>query len=263
MHCAQSCSRHLQIHITTVRLSEEECLMQPSDSLFRCFSFVGCQLRDSLATTLRSVCPFVTLSRQTGSGAHHIGAELAYLLNQEQAIPTMGRTWQLYDRDLVRQVVEHHHLNSQVTRYMPEDTVNEFNSTLEELLGLHPSSNELVRDTALTIRELAQRGYCILIGRGSHCLTRSFPHGVHIRLIGSLENRSRRVSMEHHISREAALRLIKQQDRARARYLDYYYGHSIDDASSYDLVINTDLIDTRSAVSLISTLICQRIASIR
>jgi len=235
--------------------------MQNSDSVFRCFSFVESQLRDSQATDAKSLTPFVTISRQTGSGAHHIGHELVDILNhkEDELIPEKSQEkWSLYDRDLVTKVLEQHNLRRTIANYMPEDTVNEFNSTLEEMLGLHPSSNELVRDTAQTIRYLAKKGRCIIIGRGSHVITHRLPHGLHIRLVGSLQNRAKRIAFEKTISITNAIDFIKREDRARARYLNYYYASDINDPTNYDLTINTDSTDTRDAANLIASLLCSR-----
>ncbi len=202
--------------------------MQITDSVFRCSSFVESQLRDSQAPDAKSITPFVTISRQTGSGAHHIGNHLATILNHEEN-PVPETLWALWDSDLVAKVLDHHHLSSRLSDYMPEDTVNEFSSTLEEILGLHPSSNELVNRTSQTIRALAQKGRSILIGRGSHIITKGLKDGVHIRLVGSLEKRATRFGIEHNLSKSEALGIIKREDRARARYLDNYYGININD----------------------------------
>ena len=118
---------------------------------------------------------------------------------------------------------------------MPEDTVNEFNSTFEEMLGIHPSSNELVKDTAQTVRHLAKMGRCVVIGRGSHIVTRRMKDGLHIRLVGSLEKRAERLAIEHNFTTSAAIEFIKREDRARARYLTYYYATDINDPTKYDL----------------------------
>jgi len=232
--------------------------MQNSDSIVRCFSFVESQLRQPRAPDAKSVTPFVTISRQTGSGAHYIGHELVSLLNSKEKNHA-HHSWNLYDRDLVAKVIESHHLSSRVAAYMPEDTVNEFNSTLEEMMGIHPSSNELVNDTATTIRSLAKKGHCVLIGRGSHIITRGMKNGVHIRLVGSLEKRCARVAIEYGLLRSEAMEFIKREDKARARYLDYYYGVNINENTHYDLVINTDEVDCRTAIGLIATLLCERI----
>ncbi len=238
---------------------QEDFCMPSSDTIFRCFSFVESQLRDSQAPDAKSITPFVTISRQTGSGAHHVGNELVDILNHKEN-PPPGTKWALWDSDLVSKVLDFHNLSSRMSSYMPEDTVNEFNSTIEEMMGLHPSSNELVSHTAHTIRALAKKGHCVLIGRGSHVITHGMRDGVHVRLIGSLDKRCERIAIEHRISPTKALDFIKHQDRARARYLHYYYNRDINDGTLYDLVINTDAIDTRSVATLIATLLCHRLS---
>jgi cytidylate kinase len=234
----------------------------------RCFSFVASQLREPQSEDAKSVTPFVTISRQTGSGAHHIGNELVKVLNtrrqqiatnQNQHPSLHSQIWTLWDHDLVAKVLEFHHLDRKIAAYMPEDTVNEFNSVIEEMLGIHPSTTELVEDTAHTIRQLAHKGWCVIIGRASNIITYSIPHGVHIRLIGSIEKRSQRIAQVSNLKLHEAENIVNRSDRARRRYMDHYYGISIDDPTHYDLILNTDHVSTSTASHLIADLLCKQL----
>jgi cytidylate kinase len=49
----------------------------------------------------------------------------------------------------------------------------------------------------------------------------------------------------------AAAAHIQQNDLARRRYVKTHFGQEIDDAHTYDLVINTDRIDAVSAAPLV------------
>src|ERR1051326_3179299 len=65
----------------------------------------------------------VTISRQTGSGAHSIAEKLAAYL---QAHGTTGPGgWRIFDRNLVDKVLEDHNLPRRLARFMPEDGVAE------------------------------------------------------------------------------------------------------------------------------------------
>src|SRR5882724_6376584 len=88
----------------------------------------------------------VTISRQTGSGALAVGEKLAAYL--EARVPRDLLPWRVFDRNLVRKVLENHDLPQRFARFMPEDRVSEVADTIDELLGTHPSSSVLVRQTA-------------------------------------------------------------------------------------------------------------------
>ncbi|HWX19340.1 MAG TPA: cytidylate kinase-like family protein [Candidatus Binatia bacterium] len=192
----------------------------------------------------------VTVSRQTGSGAHTVGEKLAEYLQAHA--PKDAPPWQLFDRDLAEKVLEDHNLPRRLAQFMPEDRVSEMADALDELLGAHPPSWRLVQQTAETILQLAERGNVILIGRGANIVTSKLEHVFHVRLIGSLERRVERIQQLRGVGRKAALAFIRKEDRGRRRYLKKYFGQDLDDPRLYHLVINTDLVTFEKAARMIA-----------
>jgi len=221
--------------------------------LEKCLTFINCQLQppENRLRSSRRLVPrrAVTISRQTGSGGHAAAEMLAEYL--QMRAPGEKCPWTVFDRNLVEQVLEDHHLPSRLAQFMPEDRIPEIADTMDELFGLHPPSWTLVRQSAETLLRLAELGNVILIGRGANVVTRQLDYVFHVRLVGSLDKRAEYLQKVDNITRRVALARIRREDRGRARYLKKYFDHDIDDPLLYHLVINTDLVPCEEATQMI------------
>ncbi len=217
----------------------------------KCLAFINCQLnpaeKPELAPTRRLA---ITLSRQTGSGAHTVASHLAPLL--EQKLPGSS-PWTVFDRDLVEKVLQDHHLPTRLAQYMPEDRTYSIQDIMQELVGLHPPSYDLVHQTTETVLRLAELGNVILVGRGANVITARLEHVFHVRLVGSPARRLERLQKMLHLEGDAARQLMEKSDAGRRRYLKEYFGADIDDPLLYHLTINTDRLDEAEAAQLILT----------
>jgi cytidylate kinase len=220
----------------------------------KALSFINCQLQSPAHAAFRmrdgQHRPAITISRQTGSGAHAIADRLIEILQVEAGDD--GRPWTVFDRNLVQKVLDDHHLPGRLERYMPEDRLSEFSDTLDELFGLHPPSWTLVRKISETVLHLAELGNVIIIGRGAHVITSKLDHVFKVRLVGSVEARLKHVRSHFQLSTKEAVNRLQMEDRGRARYLKKYFGKDIDDPLLYHLVLNTDLVPYDAAARLIA-----------
>jgi cytidylate kinase len=234
--------------------------MKAQPGLERALSFISCQLQPAgkgqVSRDEGARRRAVTISRQTGSGAHTVAEKLAALLqahNPKEACP-----WTVFDRNLVEKVLADHDLPERVGRFMPEDRISSISDTMEELFGLHPPSWMLVRKVSETILHLLELGNVIVIGRGATVLSAKLEHVFHVRLVGSLEKRVQHVQELDHLGEEAALRIIRREDRGRRRYLKRYFKTDLDDPLLYHLVINTDLVSYDEAARIIAEAVLRR-----
>ena len=150
--------------------------------------------------------------------------------------------WTVFDQNLLEQILADHHLPQRLAKFMPENRSSWLTDTMEELFGLHPAAEVLVRQTAETILRLAQLGNVIIIGRGGNVITAGFPHVLHVRLVGSEARRAERLREKFKESREGALAFLRKADEGRRRYVKSYYRADIDDPIRYHLTVNTDLL---------------------
>jgi cytidylate kinase len=228
-------------------------MMDHSSTYERCLSYIDCHLHASKAPTRLSPGepqrPAVTISRETGAGGLSVADRLVERLRSLQKPGECP--WTVFDKNLVAKVLEDHDLPERLGQFMPEDRVSYIADTLEELLGLHPSSSKLVHQTAETVLQLAELGNVILVGRGSNLITKELDHVFHVRLVGSVERRLMRVEARHKITADAALQFLRTEDAARKRYLRKYFGRDIEDPLLYHLIINTDWLTVDEAADLI------------
>jgi cytidylate kinase len=234
--------------------------MKTQTSFERFRAFINCQMQpaDKPPAPVTTGMPWraVTISRQTGSGAHVVAEELANYLQAHS--PKDACPWTFFDRNLVEKVLEDHHLPERMARFLAEDRISEIEDTVDELFGLHPPSWTLVRQTAETILHMVELGKVIIIGRGAGVITRNLDYVFHVRLVGSLETRLKHVQEYYKMGKKEAQEFIHHEDRGRRRYLKKYFNLEIDDPLLYHVVINTDLVPHLKAARLIGDTLLQQ-----
>jgi cytidylate kinase len=211
--------------------------MSDLQGIERCRAFIDCQTRDPERPGGRRRLA-ITVSRQVGAAEPVAADQLVRFLQSHTA--KGERPWTVFDKNLVAKVLEDHHLSTQLDRFMPEDAVSGLEDAIQEALGLHPPTDDLVRQTAETIRRLVELGNAIIIGRGANVITADLPHVFHVRLVGSLNRRIERIGNALKLGRKAAATYVAKEDRGRARYLKRHYNANVDDPLLYHLVLNTD-----------------------
>ena len=212
--------------------------MKTGNHADKCLSFISCDLNPQAKqrpSQLKSL-PVVTVSRQSGCGGEAVIEQLAKFL---QAHDPGACPWTVFDKDLVEKVLEEHKLPREVAKFMTEDRVSAIQDGIEEMLGLHPPTKTLLRETTETILHLARLGRVILVGRAANVITREMKNVFHIRLVAPLELRVGQAMAALHLEHKAALELVRKKDLGRQRYVKDHFHADIDDNLQYDLVVNT------------------------
>jgi cytidylate kinase len=230
-----------------------------------CLNFINCNLQPpsnaAVVSEEKAVKCAITISRQSGCGAHVVAEKLAVYLGAR--VPAGGRPWTVFDRNLVEAVLADHHMPERYARFMPEDRVSEVQDMIDELFGLHPDSWTLVQRISATIVRLAKVGNAIILGRGANLITADLPHMLHVRMVASLERRVESFQVFEQLSRKEALERIQREDLGRERYLKKHFEKNIDDPLLYHLVVNTDLVSLDDAARLIGDLALRRAVEVK
>jgi hypothetical protein len=195
--------------------------------------------------------PTLTISRQAGARGRTIGLKLKDSLRAQA--PKANLPWTLFDDNLVQKVLEDHKLPAELAKFMPDDAISGYQSSINELLGRHPSLWTLFEKTVSTMVRLSRTGHCILVGHGGNEITHGFPNVLRLLLIGSEEHRLQQMINGHGMTTNGAKKFIKEEDAARRRYIKKHFGQDIDDPTRYDLVINTDHISDDTIVEMLTT----------
>ena len=205
------------------------------------------------AKDTRGPKPFVTISRETGSGALTVANKLAQYLQEQNTSGPDQCPWTVFSKNIVEKVIEEHNLPQKFAPFLNENEAAEMDDILDELFGVRPSKWSLVHKISETILHLAGLGNVIIVGRGANVITRKFKTGLHVRLVGSLEVRTKHIQEFYRLDAAQAAQFVKRKDRERSNYLKKYFNKDIHDALLYDLVINTDTISYDHAAVIIKT----------
>lgn len=223
----------------------------PHSDFNRCRAYVAAHLKSDTPKSIRKHKrrPTITISRQTGTRTRSIAHKLSEAMNATQ--PASEIPWTIFDENLVRKILEDHNLPRELEKFMPDDHVSEIESSINEILGRHPSQWTLFEHTVETIVNLSRIGHSIIIGRAGNKITHGLSNVLNVRFIGSLENRIERITKLKNVDKTEAIKFIKKEDAARKHYLQQHFSADIEDALSYDLVINTDALSDESIVQIL------------
>lgn len=215
-------------------------------------SYLFCQLQKSNQYKLEGyhprLLPFITISREAGTGESEITNILLDELSQDQ--DSLECPWTLYDKELVKRVNEE--FNSKgINGLLPEKKFSDIQTMFEELFGLHPTKREMVHNISKSILKLGDMGNAIIIGRGAFYITRHYKNALHIRFIGSMHKRIKHMVDEYSLTLKQAEEYINKEDLQRYEYVKKLFGVDLNNPHYYDLVINTDKMAANEIAGLI------------
>lgn len=176
--------------------------------------------------------PVLTISRETGCGALKIARKLAVKLNQP------NDKWKVLSKEIFEESARELEMNQdKIKKIMSAENRNTFDEILAALSSKRYKSELKIRKTVVkAIHSLADDGYCILVGRGSHLITKDISHSLHIRLTAPLGWRIAQVAQNHRLSEEKAREFIIKTEKERENFRK----HIIPDAEhndQFDLII--------------------------
>ncbi|HEX2964392.1 MAG TPA: cytidylate kinase-like family protein [Syntrophorhabdaceae bacterium] len=199
--------------------------------------------------------PAITISRQEGAGGLTVAS---YLAEYMQSHTGSREEWTVFSQHIVAKVLEEHKYDKRIGDFMKEDHKGSLMDSIEEFLGLHPSTWTLVEQTNDIIMKLARIGNVILVGRGANIVTSQLPNVYHVHLVGSLEKRIEQAMKVFNLDQKAAAHYIDKKDAARKRYIKDNFHRDINDPLLYHVVINTDFTAHDQAARLIGTEVITR-----
>ncbi len=103
----------------------------------------------------------------------------------------------------------------------------------------------------VTMLEHFQKDNVVYHGLGGHFFVKNISHVLKVRIIADMEDRVKLEMERTGISREEALRTLKNDDDERRKWSKYLYGIDTWDPSLYDMVIHIKKISAGNAADII------------
>ena len=194
----------------------------------------------------------ISISREFGSGGRMIGKQLAARLG----IPC-------YDRTLIQKTAEKSGLSPEFIARAEERARSRLHLPLASLgTGVAaytqqgvPVSLQAFFAQSEVIRELADEGPCVIVGRCSDYVLGERSNCLKVFIYADLADRVTRCAEEYHVEAANMTERVKEIDRGRANYYNYYTGHNWGEMRQYDLTLNSSVTGVDGAVELIVTLV--------
>lgn len=199
----------------------------------------------------------ITISRQYAAGgsevARRVADALGYTLVDNELIDEVAARAGMSPEEVAEREEKApgfiDRLTHTLAASMPEFVAPE-GGTLPEL-----TEERLVRITEKVVADLAARGNAVLVGRASAVVLADRSDTLHVRVVAPVAARLRRAVERLGVPEKEAERKLVETDSNRARYHKQYYKRDWNDASNYDLVVNTERLGIEGAVRAVMAVV--------
>lgn len=197
----------------------------------------------------------ITISRQYGAG----GSEVARAVGE-------ALEWHVVDNEIVDRVARRAGLATEIVAEQDE-RVPGFVERLARALAassqefavpeigvaVRPAEPSLVRLTEMVVKEIAEEGRAVLVGRAAPAVLGREGAVLHIKLVANREFRIALAMQSEGFDRKTTERVMNETDAQRRRYHREHYGRDWDDPVHYHMILNTGLLGLDGAADTIVT----------
>lgn len=184
----------------------------------------------------------VTISREYGSGGREIGRRLAQELGMA-----------FYDRELIALAAQ----NSGIAEEFFENAEKDRTIvTLASVVGGRyepPLSDKVYFAQCDVIREMAQQGPCVLVGRCADHVLRSRDDVLNVFIYADPKLRAERAVQEYGDPPQKIEEHLRSIDKKRRSYYEYYTDEVYGRCQNYHLCLDSGELGIETAVRLIRT----------
>lgn len=188
----------------------------------------------------------VTISRQFGSGGRTVGKELAQTLG----IPC-------YDQELIDKIAEEsgfaREFIAEKSEYSNRGGWLASAFTDRDFYG-RSIQDDIWNIQRKVILELAEKGPCVIVGRCADYILRDNADCLTVFIHASLEQRARRIVQQYGERPEAPEKRLKDKDKRRAAYYQFYTDRKWGDVSNYHIALDSGVLGIEACVKTLAHL---------
>lgn len=190
----------------------------------------------------------ITISRAFGSGGHTIGKQVAERLG----IP-------FYDKELVDAVAKESGFHADFIKEAGEYASVTSSFLFNIAVSPHPSSalntmsmaDQLFVYQANVIRDLAEKGPCVIVGRCADYILKDREDCLHVFIHADMAYRAERIVRLYGHTKQTPEKRLNDKDNKRRVYYKHYTNRTWGDAQNYHVSLNSGLIDIDKCTDII------------
>jgi cytidylate kinase len=193
----------------------------------------------SEAGSLREAGPVITISREYGCPSKLIASGLAEELTRKMHAKGKEGKWKYITKEIMAESARALEVDPEKIKYVFD---YQQKSMLDDILSAqfnkYYKSERKIRNTiGKVIRNMAQEGHVIIVGRGGVAITHDIPRSLHIMLEAPLDWRILRIAENYHISHSEARKTSMEVDKKRKEFREYFQGKETD-YTRFDITFN-------------------------
>ena len=200
----------------------------------------------------------LAIGRQFGSGGRDIGQKLAKAFG-------IG----YYDKELITEAAKESGLCEDIFERADERANHAlsyaFTMGYSSFIGMFTPANDILSNDTLfkiqsdTIRNIADKGSCVLVGRCADYILRDDPACLSVFISNTIETRIQKIVERMGVTVEQAKELMTKNDKSRAAYYNYYTNKTWGMASSYNLCVDASILGIDGTVDFIKRFVDQKL----
>jgi len=196
--------------------------------------------------------PVVTLSRELGCPAKKVAADLSEALNKMKKVHAKEGPWRWISKEIMMESAKELHVDSSQIQHIFD---YKSRGVLEDLLmaqskDYYKSDMKIRTTIAKVIRNFANAGNAIIVGRGGVAITRDIPKSLHVFLEAPIEWRALRVADKHNMSIDQARNYAQNIDKKRSSFRDFFQGKG-NDYTRFDIKLNCMTLEPNELIDII------------
>ncbi len=186
----------------------------------------------------------ITISREFGSGGRTIGK----LAAEKLGIPC-------YDKEVIEKIAEESGYAADYVKEESEALSGGLFSALfaDRSMGL-TNQDKIWAIQCRIIKELAEKGPCIIIGRCADFVLEERPNCLNVFIHANPEKRAERIVEQYGERSETPENRIKEKDKQRADYYRYYTDRKWGDAHNFQICLDSGELGIEKCADLICQL---------
>lgn len=197
----------------------------------------------------------ITVGRQIGSGGHDIAKKLAADLGCkffDMEILALAAEESGFDRKFFEKHDEKRgFFRSIFSGSVLTGAMVNYGNTYNNRF----SQDGLFQFQSEAIQKAASEGNCVFVGRCADYVLREQADVVNVFITADYDVRVERVMKRKGITRNEAVKLIREKEESRASFYNFYTGKKWGDSTSYDLCVNSSRLGDEKTVEFIKNFI--------
>lgn len=188
----------------------------------------------------------LTISREFGSGGRSIGKAVAEKLG-----------YSYYDNELVTEIAKESGFAEDFIEKSGEESnfaspfLYNFSKSFREMYGQTSVEEQLFLTQFNLIKRIAAEENCVIVGRCSDYILRDREDAIHVHIYADEKLRAERIVDVYGEREDSPEKRIKDKDKKRKTYYEYYTERKWGDVKNYNICLDTGVLGIEYCIDIL------------